>query len=833
MQPFMALRPAHDVYHRLRWDPSIDETTAEVVVLDRRRGPVALPFLAFDPAGDIPWSRVLGFRLEGEVVWDREARIDRVFGSGATPGEGLGSRPRPRTDDVAVRVLTLNVLFDRYDREAIQTAQRTPKLLALLEQTDADLVALQEVEPWLCARLVDEGVIGTWHATDDARGETVQPYGQLLLSRFPILGHQIVPLGGDKRHLVASVALPAGRTTVVVVHLSSDRHGDAPQRRARQLAVLRARLGAGPALVLGDVNQDEPVDLPLDDAWTERHPDDPGYTWDPARNVLARRISRTGARRRLDRVLVRGFSIDDIELVGVDPSDLPLSDHHGLLATLRPAPLPVRDEAWILPLPRSAARRLEPLRRRFDPGRFRWPPHLTLQRGPHRLSASQRADASGALGTRLTLIGATTFAGPPRRVVATLDETGEQAIGALRSALGMPDDGRPHVTVGTVHDPQTETALLRAVRAELPLTFPVGSVDHVVRTDDGPVHVADRIDESPGPPRLEEVLDLHGLSTTPDEDVTALLDRLAEATGGPTTLVGSARLGAHLPEGDLDIVVAHPDPDAAHRSLRRAFGVTTTPGTVDVTRLTVDLGDPALPRPVDVSVVTPDDPAPGPQWAALATQLDATGVQVLRALKGWAAARQVHDPAWGFVPGLALAHLVAATDGDVLHERFLAALEALRNLASELAEGRSPDLPTVRFVVLPAVAATLVEEAERALVYGWDARWTAVFSTARVESGDGAEIELSGPSPTLPALRGWLRGRIAHSLDTLQQGSNALLRIRPYPRPQRRRGPTLRYRVRWAHAAEIAVTQALAELHERFESSADRPPGTTLQIART
>ncbi|MEM6931113.1 MAG: RNA repair domain-containing protein, partial [Myxococcota bacterium] len=420
----MALRPAHDVYHRLRWDPSIDETTAEVVVLDRRRGRVALPFLAFDPGGDIPWSRVLGFRLDGEVVWDREARIDRVFGSGVTPGEKLGIRPRPSTDESVVRVLTLNVLFDRYDREAIQTARRTPRLLALLEQADADLIALQEVEPWLCARLVDEGVIGTWQATDDARGETVQPYGQLLLSRFPILGHQVVPLGGDKRHLVASVALPSGRTTVVVVHLSSDRHVDAPQRRARQLAVLRARLGSGPALVLGDVNQDEPVDLPMDDAWTTHRPDDPGYTWDPARNVLARRISRTGARRRLDRVLVRGFSVDDIELVAVDASDLPLSDHHGLLATLRPAPLAIRDEAWIVPLPPSAARRLEPLRRRFDPGRFRWPPHLTLQRGPHRLSSAQRDEAGAALDTPLTLTGATTFTGSARRVVATLDEAG-------------------------------------------------------------------------------------------------------------------------------------------------------------------------------------------------------------------------------------------------------------------------------------------------------------------------------------------------------------------------------------------------------------------------
>ncbi len=331
----MALRPAHDVFHRLKWDPGVDESTAEVVVLDRHRGLVAVPLVEFDPSGDIPWSRVVGFRLDGETVWDRDARVDRVFGTGATPGEGLGATPAPRTNDAALRVLTLNVLFDRYDRETIQTPKRTPKLLALIERADADLIALQEVEPWLCARLRDEGLFGRYEATDDGTGSTVEPYGQLLLSRYPIVDHEVLLLGGDKRHLVASVAVPPARVTVAVVHLSSDRHADAPERRAKQLAALRPKLLVGPALVLGDVNQDEPVDLPLTDAWTASHPDDPGYTWDPARNVLAKMISRTGARRRLDRVLVRGFTIDDIDIVGVDTSEVPMSDHHGLLATLR------------------------------------------------------------------------------------------------------------------------------------------------------------------------------------------------------------------------------------------------------------------------------------------------------------------------------------------------------------------------------------------------------------------------------------------------------------------------------------------------------------------
>lgn len=79
------LRPASDVLHRLRWDPELDMADYLVVYLDRFTGYQELPATAWklETSDDefIPLHRITAFRKTstGEVVWHREARIDKVF----------------------------------------------------------------------------------------------------------------------------------------------------------------------------------------------------------------------------------------------------------------------------------------------------------------------------------------------------------------------------------------------------------------------------------------------------------------------------------------------------------------------------------------------------------------------------------------------------------------------------------------------------------------------------------------------------------------------------------------------------------------------------------
>ena len=89
------LRPASDVLNRLRWDPALDADDFVVGYEDRFLGvrETALGKWKTEQTDEefIPQHRVVYFkrRSDGIIVWDREKRIDRVFGTGLGAGESM------------------------------------------------------------------------------------------------------------------------------------------------------------------------------------------------------------------------------------------------------------------------------------------------------------------------------------------------------------------------------------------------------------------------------------------------------------------------------------------------------------------------------------------------------------------------------------------------------------------------------------------------------------------------------------------------------------------------------------------------------------------------
>ncbi|KAF2797235.1 hypothetical protein K505DRAFT_298767 [Melanomma pulvis-pyrius CBS 109.77] len=87
------LRPASDVLHRLRWDPNLDPSDFIVGYEDRFLGAkeTSLERWKTEQTDDefIPQHRILYFkrRGDGDLVWERRTRIDKVFGSGVGAGE--------------------------------------------------------------------------------------------------------------------------------------------------------------------------------------------------------------------------------------------------------------------------------------------------------------------------------------------------------------------------------------------------------------------------------------------------------------------------------------------------------------------------------------------------------------------------------------------------------------------------------------------------------------------------------------------------------------------------------------------------------------------------
>jgi uncharacterized protein (UPF0248 family)/2'-5' RNA ligase/endonuclease/exonuclease/phosphatase family metal-dependent hydrolase len=89
------LRPASDVLHRLRWDPNLDPGDFIVGYEDRFLGAkeTSLERWKTEQTDDefIPQHRILYFkrRGDGEIVWERRTRIDKVFRSGLGAGEEM------------------------------------------------------------------------------------------------------------------------------------------------------------------------------------------------------------------------------------------------------------------------------------------------------------------------------------------------------------------------------------------------------------------------------------------------------------------------------------------------------------------------------------------------------------------------------------------------------------------------------------------------------------------------------------------------------------------------------------------------------------------------
>ncbi|KAK6360888.1 hypothetical protein TWF730_007003 [Orbilia blumenaviensis] len=86
--PTAKLRPSHEVFNRLKWDSKYDASAYLIGYEDRFRGVLEIGVdkwkTEMSDEEFVPMHRVVYFkeRKTGEILWDREKRIDKIFGSG-------------------------------------------------------------------------------------------------------------------------------------------------------------------------------------------------------------------------------------------------------------------------------------------------------------------------------------------------------------------------------------------------------------------------------------------------------------------------------------------------------------------------------------------------------------------------------------------------------------------------------------------------------------------------------------------------------------------------------------------------------------------------------
>lgn len=119
-----------------------------------------------------------------------------------------------------LRVVTWNTLWDRYDSHRIDTQTRRPLLLEALESLDADVIALQEVEPTLLKMLhAADWVRESYRTSDGPSAKDVEACGVLVLSRLPIREVAIHELGNHKSAIAVVIESESGPLVLVSSHL--------------------------------------------------------------------------------------------------------------------------------------------------------------------------------------------------------------------------------------------------------------------------------------------------------------------------------------------------------------------------------------------------------------------------------------------------------------------------------------------------------------------------------------------------------------------------------------------------------------------------------------
>jgi poly(A) polymerase len=84
--PKKKIRHSVDVFNRIKWDAQMSLQNWVIGYEDRFVGIIEVPIAEFDHS-TIPWHRVRIFKRDGEIVWDRLNRIDRVFGPEEEEGQ--------------------------------------------------------------------------------------------------------------------------------------------------------------------------------------------------------------------------------------------------------------------------------------------------------------------------------------------------------------------------------------------------------------------------------------------------------------------------------------------------------------------------------------------------------------------------------------------------------------------------------------------------------------------------------------------------------------------------------------------------------------------------
>jgi endonuclease/exonuclease/phosphatase family metal-dependent hydrolase len=247
------------------------------------------------------------------------------------------------TNAEEVKLLTYNVLADDEHFKL-----RVPELLDLIEKSDADIIALQEVAPWFLLEFLKQDWSKKYHLPTKDK-TLLSPRGLLILSKQPITEAKWEFIGGrqGRAYLTIQTKLLDQPFTIATSHLES--FLESGQTRAEQMGIIFTQINKHKnAIFLGDFNfgdgeaEEKSIPKTFKDAWMVTNPNESGFTWNIELSPMAVQGSFPNEKsRRLDRVLIKSkfFIPTKSMIIGDKPitgSQIIFpSDHFGLISSLK------------------------------------------------------------------------------------------------------------------------------------------------------------------------------------------------------------------------------------------------------------------------------------------------------------------------------------------------------------------------------------------------------------------------------------------------------------------------------------------------------------------
>lgn len=224
-------------------------------------------------------------------------------------------------------LLTFNVLFDAwwgkpYKHHVVCPEERFEHQFEVLKTMNVDIIALNEVTPHYLSKIIVQKWVQESYYISDIDGTTINNFGNLVLSKFPIAAINLAQLSHLSRPVVC-VKIPFEEQHLIVAstHLSAQKENIARRQiQIKELCqVLKETYPNEDKIIAGDLNyhvEKEIIPKGYLDAWKAVHPNQPGYTFDGTINRMLHEISPLGwmygfkddVQMRLDRICVQSIN---------------------------------------------------------------------------------------------------------------------------------------------------------------------------------------------------------------------------------------------------------------------------------------------------------------------------------------------------------------------------------------------------------------------------------------------------------------------------------------------------------------------------------------------